>query len=440
VHLIVKRLYPQPLIGAGTLALAVLAVVAFWMRGSFTSTATSNPAQALTSLFLVVAVVLAYRFPIHIRRDVKIYMASIPLYLIASLLSPPLAAVTAGLGVLTSQLNIRSQRGGYLSDVATETGRWIIVVLLGSIVAHLPMTDAVLAYIVAAGVLWTGDMLTCPLVLSPISGEAPWRIVDAMVQEVGVAEAAQYLVGLLGVLAAMQRTWALILLALPTVLVYLAFKRAKELHEDTRRLLESMADTVDLRDPYTGGHSRRVAMLTEAILDELRTDGPERDLVVSAARVHDIGKIGVPDYILYKKASFTPDEQRIMEMHVEYGADLLLRYPEFARGVDIVRHHHERWDGRGYPHRLKERQIPFGARVIAVADSFDAMTSDRPYRRALSADQAVSILREGRGAQWDPIIVDAFVRSIDGQLKQPAAPVLRVVSDPPPEDGPAVFA
>ena len=102
----------------------------------------------------------------------------------------------------------------------------------------------------------------------------------------------------------------------------------------------------------------------------------------------------------------------IMQAHADRGAELLTRYSDFARVVDIVRHHHERWDGAGYPYRLKAKEIPIGARVIAVADSFDAMTSDRPYRRALSADQAASILLQGRGKQWDPAIVDAFLRSI----------------------------
>lgn len=102
-------------------------------------------------------------------------------------------------------------------------------------------------------------------------------------------------------------------------------------------------------------------------------------------------------------------------------------HPGFRRGVDIVRHHHESWDGSGYPHRLKATEIPFGARVIAVADSFDAMTSDRPYRSGMSVSKAVSILREGRGIQWDAHVVDAFVRSIADRLEGDARPRLRIL-------------
>jgi putative nucleotidyltransferase with HDIG domain len=188
-----------------------------------------------------------------------------------------------------------------------------------------------------------------------------------------------------------------------------------------------MADTVDLRDPYTGGHSHRVTHYTRGILHELGKHGPEVDLIVAAARVHDIGKIGIPDYVLQKDGPLSDEEWVIMKRHPETGAELLKRYPDFSRGVEFVRHHHERWDGQGYPHRLRDSAIPFGARVIAVADAFDAMTSDRPYRKGMSTQQAAYILREGRGLQWDGLIVDAFLRSVADRIEQSAPPRLQVI-------------
>jgi HD-GYP domain-containing protein (c-di-GMP phosphodiesterase class II) len=107
--------------------------------------------------------------------------------------------------------------------------------------------------------------------------------------------------------------------------------------------------------------------------------------------------------------------------------------------LDVIGQHHERWDGAGYPHRLKGTDIPFGARIVAVADSFDAMTSDRPYRRAMPVRKAVEILRAGRGTQWDPVIVDAFLRSIAGELERPA-PLLLKVAEEVPEPEPIVAA
>ncbi len=116
-----------------------------------------------------------------------------------------------------------------------------------------------------------------------------------------------------------------------------------------------------------------------------------------------------------------------MEAHSEKGALLLKRHADFKRGVEIVLHHHERWDGAGYPAGLKGTAIPFGARVIAVADSYDAMTGDRPYRRGMPATKAAAILPEGRGTQWDETLVDAFLRGLADRLDASAPPALRLV-------------
>jgi HD-GYP domain-containing protein (c-di-GMP phosphodiesterase class II) len=164
---------------------------------------------------------------------------------------------------------------------------------------------------------------------------------------------------------------------------------------------------------YTGGHSCRVAEMSRYLLREMDLSGPEAALIVWAARLHDIGKIGLPNQILGKPGSLSVAEKRVLDLHPVRGAAWLLRYCGSRRGADIVRHHHERWDGEGYPDRLKGRDIPRGARLIAVADSFDALTSDRPYRTATSTSQALRILREGRGRQWDPRMVDALLRVVE---------------------------
>ncbi len=426
------RWLPQPLVGVATAVLAAATVAAAWLtEGNSAATALNGmpPASSLLALCLVAAVILSYQFPIHIRLKTKISMASIPLYLMAVLLPPPLAATAALLGVLTSELSVRVQRGTPWSAVASGSARWAPIVLLGSLVAHLPGNDAVhTGCLVAAGViLEAGDMWSIPLMLAPLIGEPPLRVVVAAAREAWLAEGAQYLLGLQGALMAEGRLWSLALLVLPTILVYRAFKSAMELHDTTRYMLEKMADTVDLRDPYTGGHSRRVTDHCITILRELGRKGPDVDLIITAARVHDIGKIAISDEVLRKPGPLTTEERLIMQTHAERGADLLDRYVGFAQGAAIVRHHHESWDGTGYPHRLRETQIPFGARVIAVADSYDAMTSDRPYRSGMPPQKAASMLREGRGRQWDPVIVDAFLRTMAGHLEQPVPVPLQLL-------------
>jgi len=410
-------------------ALGVLAAV--WARAIAHPPGLSY-ATALLALALTAALVLAYKFPIHIHLASKIYMGSVVLYLMATLLPPVVAATVIGVGTLAGELTVYANTHNPPRVIASQVGRWILIGLAGSIVAHVSGPDIpyiALPLIAAGVVLWSGDILTGALQFAPVLGISPFRALGLMLREGGTVEAAQYLVGLMGALEAVHQLWALVLLLVPTALVYVAFKHTKEMHTETRRILESMADMVDLRDPYTGGHSRRVTSLTEGILRELQKAGPEVGLIVSAARVHDIGKIGIHDDILQKPCDLTEEESAVMQTHVERGADLLERYPDFARGIAIIRHHHEAWDGSGYPHRLKENDIPFGARVIAVADSFDAMTSDRPYRPGMTVQKAASILRAGRGQQWDAQIVDAFLRSIASQLDDHQMSHLRIVPD-----------
>ena len=287
---------------------------------------------------------------------------------------------------------MHAKRGTILGDIATASGRGGVLALAGSLVAHvgLPVDSQFvddLPLLGAAAVMWAGDIITIPLVVWAINGERPLRIMGDALREAGIAEAAQYGIGLLGVLLVSQQVWAMAMLVVPTGLVYLAFK--KEVDADTFQLLESMADNIDLRDPYLGDHSRRVAQLARGILDQIGMRGQEADHIVMAARLHDLGKLELPEEILLKSDRLSPHEQALVESYPERGAELLAGYPDFSRTLEMVRHHHERWDGSGYPGRLSGSDIPFGARLIAVADSFDAMISERPYRRALTVAQAV---------------------------------------------------
>lgn len=155
-----------------------------------------------------------------------------------------------------------------------------------------------------------------------------------------------------------------------------------------------------------------MAELCKRILHTMAVCEPEAGLILTAARIHDIGKVAIPGALLVKAAPLTSDEWALIESHPGRGADLLACYSKFGRAAAMVRHHHERWDGSGYPDGLRGPEIPFGARVIAVADSFDAMTHHRPYRQAKSISDAVSILLEGCGTQWDPMIVDALLENV----------------------------
>jgi len=191
--------------------------------------------------------------------------------------------------------------------------------------------------------------------------------------------------------------------------IYNGFKLFVTLQHETDHALVALADSIDRRDQYTYQHSQRVAAHAGAIARHLGIPVRQTDLIVAAARVHDLGKIATDNRVLFKQSSLTPDERRIIEAHPAEGGELAGKFSMFRQGRRFIRHHHERWDGKGYPDGLAGEDIPLGARVITVADSYDAMTSDRPYRKALPADIAIIELRRGAGTQFDAEVVEAFI-------------------------------
>ena len=192
--------------------------------------------------------------------------------------------------------------------------------------------------------------------------------------------------------------------------------RITELEDRGRRQTIAMAVTlvslIDLRDRYTGSHSSRVANYSRDIAMQLGLSDTETDSIVLAASLHDIGKIGVPDHVLLKPGKLTDEEFDWIKRHPEYGWMALRNVEGFEQESLMVLHHHERLDGRGYPAGLRGSEIPLGARIIAVADSFDALTTDRPYRPGRGQLAALQEIKRCAGTQFDPAVVDAFVRSM----------------------------
>jgi putative nucleotidyltransferase with HDIG domain len=185
--------------------------------------------------------------------------------------------------------------------------------------------------------------------------------------------------------------------------------------------LGALANALDVRDSETGGHSDRVLQYMELLIEQIGADAGSNQLLRRGALLHDIGKIGVPDNILRKPAALSDAEWVVMKRHPEFGARIVSGIPFLHDVAQIVRHHHERWDGKGYPAGLAGEQIPLGARIFAVADSFDAMTSDRPYRRAMTITAACEEVQRCSGTQFDPAVADAFARIGRERLEQIAA-------------------
>lgn len=174
--------------------------------------------------------------------------------------------------------------------------------------------------------------------------------------------------------------------------------------------LIALSRALDLRDRETEGHSVRVANLAVEIGKELGLDEHQLQALWRGGLLHDIGKIGVPDTILQKQTALTPEEWEIMKQHPVWGARILEEIDFLADAVQVVRYHHEAWDGSGYPYGLHGKEIPLLARIFMVADTYDAVTSDRPYRPKRSPDEALEIVRAEAGHRFDPDVVNAFER------------------------------
>ena len=196
---------------------------------------------------------------------------------------------------------------------------------------------------------------------------------------------------------------------------YFLKKKVEKNYLDT---IEALASLVDAKDSYTWEHSKNVSNYVSMICAKLNLPVSEKEKIELSASFHDIGKIGICDFILNKNGPLTDEEFSTIKKHPEIGADVIRKINGFEEGGDIIRHHHERWDGKGYPYGLKGNEIPYGSQIIAIADTFDAITSDRVYRNAKGIDKAIQILKEERGKQFNSELVDVFLSVIGTEIKE----------------------
>jgi putative nucleotidyltransferase with HDIG domain len=208
--------------------------------------------------------------------------------------------------------------------------------------------------------------------------------------------------------------------------LHAAYQQSLRYAEDVRRLYRQMqraicqsllglANALEAKDPYTRGHSERVSALSRGLASALGLAPGIIDIVGQAGLLHDIGKIGVPEAILQKRGSLSFEEWQIMRGHPVIGAQIVAPFEFFEGAARVIRHHHERWDGSGYPDGLVRDDIPLEARIVAVADVFDALTSARSYRPALTRDAARALLRQEAGRTLDATIVAALLDMLESE-------------------------
>jgi putative nucleotidyltransferase with HDIG domain len=338
------------------------------------------------------------------------------------LVPAPFAAISIGLSVLAEEIVRRApvekavfNVGGMLLTASLASFAMGLVgvvwhargVPTADLTLLLPLVAVALTYFVVNALLLGG-------VFSIVERRSLSSVLRHSERSTLLGEVATTAIGAQFALLWIVQPVLVVLLAVPAFVIARSFDHIRRLTTETRDAVRSLAEIVDHRDATTYHHSSRVAANAARLARAVGLTDDDVAMVEQAAAVHDLGKIGVPDRVLLKPGPLTVPEADLMHEHTVLGSVILSRFELFRPGADIVRHHHERWDGRGYPDGLAGEAIPMGARIVAVVDSFDAMTSDRPYRAALTVAEAVRRIAEGAGSQWDPKIAATFLAMMEG--------------------------
>jgi putative nucleotidyltransferase with HDIG domain len=287
-------------------------------------------------------------------------------------------------------------------------------VALGGVPGHIDVMGTVWALIGAAAVYSLVNITTVVAVMSLSQKKSFWGIwVHDFRWMIPHYLALTPLGVLIAVVQAEVGLAGVLLLFGPLALARYSLQLYAQMRKAYLATIQAMVAAIEARDPYTAGHSRRVAAYTVATAKAMRLPEDQTERLEYAAWLHDVGKLAVPDHILQKKDSLTPGEWDEMRRHPVTGANILRQIKLLGRDIDVILHHHERWNGEGYPGALRGDEIPLGARLIAIADAYEAMTSIRPYRvTELSQDDAFSELRRSAGSQFDPGLVELFIRAV----------------------------
>jgi putative nucleotidyltransferase with HDIG domain len=365
----------------------------------------------LAAALLILATVAQLR-PIHLTQKMKMTVDDTATFAAALLLSPGLALLVAAGATLLAYARRRqspwfeSVFNASTAGLATFAAAAIFGVVGGDRASVASYTLAAAAAAVVKYLMHTGLIdvaVALQLRRDPFTTWWPVHRRD-LPQSIAL-----YALGGLMAIVADAYPVAIVLFAIPMAGIFASMRETARLRTQTREAIVEMANLIDQRDRYTHGHSQRVADLAARLATQLRMEPSQVELIREAGLLHDLGKIRTPDDVLQKAARLDHDEQLEMRLHADAGAELLRRLPDFWEGASLVRAHHERFDGSGYPRGLAGAEIPLEAAVIAVADAWDAMTSDRPYRKALGHAEARAELIRYRGSQWTPAVVDALL-------------------------------
>jgi putative nucleotidyltransferase with HDIG domain len=391
----------------GTAAVALLLVV--WA---------APRVPLLTVLGLVAAVFVTEAFASAFRDQARVSLSNI-VALVAMILGGPELALIAALGAVPvfayKSTDMRLMRVAFNSGqfvLSAAAGGAVYQAIVGAAGAGFPDWVTLVAIFAAA---LTHSVINHSLVAGVIALSTSDRYLDTF-RTIGPSLAMQvpYVgIAVLTVVVLEQASaWALVLMAVPAIIARYGLVAFEQLDRSYETLVKSFVKAIEIKDLYTRGHSERVAELSVHVATEMGVGYDERRLTRYAALLHDVGKIGVPLCIINKPGPLDDDEFAEIKKHPSIGAEILRDIDFLAPAIDIVRYHHERLDGRGYPHGVDETELTGIVRIVTAVDAFDAMTSTRSYRRAMSVDAAVEELRRCAGRQFDPEVVEALARCV----------------------------
>ncbi len=365
--------------------------------------------------FWILLTLLASALPVRLPNGSMIAVSTAPIVASMALGGPAAAGWVAALGT-TEMREIRGQIPWY-GTLSNHAGTVLPAIAGGLALEGIrqgsnDLVVSLLSTVAAGAVFFVCNVLLASSAVALRTSQRLRTVVEGDLREVTVSLLA--LAPLAWAMAQMYQLawWASLMLAFPLYTTRLSYHRFVEMREMFTQTISSLAAAVDKRDPYTADHSRRVSEISLGIGLEMRLSAAQMEALEWGGLLHDVGKIGVRDDVLLKQDKLTRDERIKMNAHPVLGAEIIAPVTRLAPELPIIRHHHEWYNGSGYPDRLMGEEIPLLARILHVADAFEAMTAPRPYRPTpLSNEQAIAELRKFAGIQFDPGVVDAFVRT-----------------------------
>jgi len=415
------RIYITGLVGAAAIALqATGLVIPVDHRIAIPFDAdptTMAPIEVLAGIaFWTIVTLFASALPVRLTDGVQVAVSLAPLMAATALGGPTAGALVALFGT-TDTRELRGKVVWY--GTLTNHAAIVLPVILGGLVFWPSLgepRDLVfeLGLTLAASLLYFGFNLVFVSMIVVLRGGRTIREFLTRAETANIWVNLITLAPLAWLMARMFETgwWTTLLFALPLYTTRVAYHRFVEMRDMFTQTIGALAEAVDKRDPFTSKHSQNVRMISVDIGREMRVTAAELEALEWGGLLHDVGKIGVPDNILLKQERLTREERMVMNAHPVLGAEIIAPVNRLAAELPIIRHHHEWFNGSGYPDRLMGDEIPRLARILHVADAFEAMTAARPYRMTpLTNEQALSELRKFAGIQFDPVVVDAFVRT-----------------------------